>query len=96
VDEPAECPAWCVADHRPVAEGGEDERTRRHRSAIVDLPAIAPDGALELMIELHRVDGETTTWVYVGDGTDQRLELSVESAARLVAALATAIRPAAG
>jgi len=96
VEEPAECPAWCVADHRPVAEGGEDERSRRHRSAIVDVAAIAPDRALELMIELYRIADGPTTWVYVGDGVEQRLELSIESAARLVATLATAIRPAAG
>ena len=48
------------------------------------------------MIELYRIADGPTTWVYVGDGVEQRLELSIESAARLVATLATAIRPAAG
>jgi len=48
------------------------------------------------MIELYRVADGPTTWVYVGDGVEQRLELSVESAARFVIALGAAIRPAAG
>ena len=51
---------------------------------------IAPDRGLELLIELSRIDDEPTTWVYIGDGTDQRLEISRESVARLVAVLSSA------
>ena len=39
------------------------------------------------MLELHRTEGEPTTWVYIGDGERQFLELSVESALRVAAAL---------
>lgn len=76
------CPTWCVADH-----AAEDESRVRHRSATIDVAVVAPDRAMELMIELYRLDAEPTTWVYIGDGTDQRLELSRESVARLAAVL---------
>ena len=90
------CPPWCVADHRGELEGG----VVRHRGPTVSLGVLLrhPDGrpqSAELMIEVHRSEGEQTTWVYVGDGTDQRLELSIESTALLAQALA-AITPEAG
>ena len=62
----------------------------RHRSSTIELPVIAPDRGLDLLIELSRIGDEPTTWVYVGDGTDQRLEISRESVARLVAVLSSA------
>lgn len=77
------CPRWCVAVH-----ASEDESAiSRHRSAIVDVAALQPAGATTLMLELHRTEGELTTWVYIGDGERQFLELSVESALRVAAAL---------
>lgn len=41
----------------------------------------------DLAVCLHRRDGARTTWVYVGDGTDQLLELTLESVVRLMPAL---------
>ena len=79
------CPTWCVADH-----AAEDESRARHRSVTLDLPVVAPDRGMGLMIELYRFGAEPTTWVYIGDGTDQRLELSRESVARLVEVLSSA------
>jgi hypothetical protein len=82
VRDPSNCPTWCVADHAV-----EDESRARHRSEIIDVPVVAPDRAIDLMVELYRYGAEPTTWVYIGDGTDQRLELSRESVARLAAVL---------
>ena len=41
----------------------------------------------DLAVCLHRADGGPTTWLYVGDGEDQSLELTVDSWARLAPAL---------
>jgi len=82
VNEETQCPAWCVAYH-----AAEDEGTARHRGAIVDVPVVASSGAVELMIEMHMLDGETVPWVYVGDGVDRSIEISRESVARLARAL---------
>lgn len=41
----------------------------------------------DLAVCLHRLDGGPTTWVYVGDGAEQSLELTVDSWRRLVPAL---------
>ncbi|MEV7972352.1 hypothetical protein [Cellulomonas sp. NPDC089187] len=51
----------------------------------------APGGeqpvAEELALSLHRMAGSTETWLYVGDGRHQALELSVGSWSRLIPAL---------
>jgi hypothetical protein len=86
------CPEWCVAQHEVEDEGG----VRRHRSAAVSLGVIEKNlasagEATEVAIEMHRTEGESTTWVYVGDGFDQYLEVSLESVRRLVATLARVV-----
>jgi len=82
VDEETNCPAWCVADHAV-----EDEGVARHRAAIIDMPIVSPNGGGELMVELHSTAGETTAWVYIGDGVEHSIELSRESTARLARVL---------
>ena len=86
------CPSWCVADHRREQEGG----AVRHRGPTVALGVLLrhPEhGAVpaELLIEVHRSEGDATTWLYLGDGTDQRLEVTLESAGLLAAALTRAL-----
>jgi hypothetical protein len=49
---------------------------------------------VDLAVVLHRRDGEPTTWLYVGDGAEQLLELTVESWARLAPALDRALERA--
>jgi len=83
------CPEWCVADHDEEDEG---ERVR-HRSVVTEVSVIERNVASAgdttvLVIEMYRFDGESTTWVYVGDGFDQYLEVSLESIARLLVELA--------
>ena len=82
------CPEWCVADHDEEDEG---ERVR-HRSVVTEVSVIernvaSAGEATEVAIEMHRTEGESTTWVYVGDGFDQYLEVSLESVRRLMATL---------
>lgn len=62
-------------------------------------PAAAPGGAeahdrtatTDLAVCVHRRDGAATTWLYVGDGAVQHLELTAESWHRLVPAVDRAL-----
>ncbi len=45
----------------------------------------------DLAVALHRRDGGPVTWLYVGDGAEQVLDLTVESWSRLVPALDRAL-----
>jgi hypothetical protein len=77
----------------------DDEGDRRHVSASLAVPArqlrTGGDAGPPLFGEpdpddavcLHRRVGAPTTWVYVGDGAEQALELTVDSWRRLVPAL---------
>ncbi|MGV8885347.1 MAG: DUF6907 domain-containing protein [Microbacteriaceae bacterium] len=87
------CPRWCVADHAREDEAGEV----RHRG-VTEVLTVALRQAhgrrfdrgapvTELLIELHQTVGDNTVWLYIGDGADQRLELSRESAAQLALVL---------
>jgi hypothetical protein len=49
--------------------------------------ALDRTAAADLAVCLHRRDGARTTWVYVGDGAVQHLEMSAESWHRLMPAL---------
>lgn len=83
-----DCPAWCTREHRD----DDHPEDRRHLGESRAVPVIAQHRelresglvevveAIELEIGLSRRDGETTTWVYLGDGRRQHLELSMESA----------------
>jgi hypothetical protein len=80
------CPAWCVADHDADDEGGR----LRHRSETTVVAGIALDSAppheahaVELLIEMHGLDGDPLVAVYIGDGVDG-IDLAVETAERLV------------
>jgi len=67
----------------PVSPFAEPEA-----AAAPGTPAAAErTAAAELAVCLHRRDGAPTTWVYVGDGAVQHLELSAESWHRLMPAL---------
>lgn len=83
------CPQWCDRDH-PEDEHPED------RPAIY-IPVVAATtppyrgGApapAEYLVTIRRYAGRSDTWVYVGDGEDttRAIEITVESARRLVAA----------
>lgn len=85
------CPRWCTGDH-----GEGHDHDRKHMSAAVVLPVVqlvrGEPGrdlprASEVAVVVHRRERSEQTWLYVGDGTDQQLELTPESWRRLVARL---------
>jgi len=90
------CPSWCVADHTVEDEGSRP----RHRGTTVVVPGIAirpepPYDAhgVELLIELHASEGDPAVAVYIGDGV-HGIDLSTETATRLVRRLAETLREA--
>jgi hypothetical protein len=89
-----DCPAWCVVDHRE--DDHPDDRV--HRTDAPSVPVIArsrrfdPDltfevDAADFEVGVSRRDGDVETWIYVGGGSGQQIEITRESAARLVRAL---------
>ena len=93
-----ECPAWCVAEH--ADEDHPHDRKHVSVARVVPVNELAGGGgprapdrslpgrgrveAAELVVCLHRRVGAADTWVYIGDGLDQRLEISADSCARLL------------
>ncbi|CAN5541972.1 hypothetical protein BH09ACT4_BH09ACT4_25550 [soil metagenome] len=93
---PRGCPEWCVTGHADEDEGGR----ARHRGATATVPGIAIQGraphrahAVELLVELHAEAGDPMVAVYIGDGVDG-LDLTVETASRLVRRLIETLRAA--
>ncbi|MFZ2964135.1 MAG: hypothetical protein WA006_05560 [Rhodoglobus sp.] len=95
-----DCPPWCAGGHR------EDDppEDRVHRSAGTAVPVVAravsyDDGSRQVAIEsveldigISRADGSRETWFYMGSGPDRYLEISGESAARLLGAASVELR----
>jgi hypothetical protein len=91
------CPPWCVADH-----AHEDDPGRaRHRSRTVVVPGIAIQPgerrtveSIEILIEVHADEGDPVVGVYIGDGERNGLDITTETADRLVRRLTDALREA--
>jgi hypothetical protein len=95
-----DCPEWCAVDHR------EDDHPddRSHRTDASAVPVIARSRrfendalvfeleAMEFEVGASRRDGEADTWIYVGAGGGQQLEVSRESAERLIRAITIQLR----
>ena len=91
------CPSWCVANHAEEDDAG----AARHRSETVVVPGIAIRSgvrrtveSIEILIELHTEDGDPVVGVYVGDGQRDGLDITTETADRLVRRLIEALRTA--
>lgn len=96
------CPPWCQRGH----EERDHPDDHVHRSASAAVPVIArrtwfEGGGIrrraepaELEVALSRVDGEREIWLYVGDGPARSLEVTVESAERLLVQLGVALSDA--
>jgi hypothetical protein len=85
-----------VADHDSEDEPGVPAR---HRSETVVVPGIAIRNAgrrtvesIEILIEVHADEGDPVVGVYVGDGTRGGLDITTETAERLVRRLGDALR----
>jgi hypothetical protein len=96
-DERCACPPWCVADH--AAE--DDDHAPRHRSETLVVPGIAirpgprrTVDSIEILIELHAEEGDPVVGVYVGDGQSGGLDITTETADRLVRRLIETLRTA--
>lgn len=88
-----DCPSWCVVAHH------EDDHPddRKHLSATRTVPVIelTADGqtgrdvprAAELVVLMQRRDGVADTWLYVGDGSDQLLQMTPGSWRRLIGSI---------
>lgn len=92
------CPPWCVADHAVEDDAGA---AARHRSETLVVPGIAIRGgrrrtveSIEILIEVHAEDGDPVVGVYVGDGASSGLDVTTETAERLVRRLGDALRTA--
>lgn len=86
------CPSWCAGEH------GEHDHPddRQHRSASFSVAVIARRTQLEperlvrtaepteFEVGLSRSDGEQDTWLYIGEGPGMSIEISAESARRLL------------
>jgi len=90
------CPPWCtVVDHVE----GEEHQSRGFEIASMFAPLGSGSGVDtapypgDLVVVLHRPVGGGTTWVYLGDGQRQGIELSIDSAARLLGSLQAILWP---
>ena len=95
-DDRHRCPPWCAADH-----SAEDDAHSpvRHRSETVVVPGIAIGGgarrtveSIEILIEVHTEEGDPVVGVYIGDGKQGGLDITAETAERLVRRLGDALR----
>ena len=98
------CPAWCAGGHRE----SDHPDDRQHRSASIAVPVVVRRTTLEsarlvrtaeaaeFEVGLSRADGESDTWLYLGEGPGASIEVSAESARRLLAAAAERLGAAAG
>ena len=89
------CPPWCVGGHGELDH--PDDRVHRSRSVVV--PVVARhtwfEGALlrrsadavDFDVAISQVDGESDIWLYVGAGPAASIEVTLESAERLVRAI---------
>ena len=93
------CPRWCAGGH--AEHDHPDDRV--HRSLSEAVPVVARRTAfessgvrrraetVEFEVAVSRVDGERETWAYVGEGPGMAIEVTAESAARLLGVLADAL-----
>ena len=94
------CPSWCRGDHRE--HDHPDDRV--HRSDSVLVPVVGRrtwfEGAgmrrevqaTEVDVALSRLDGECEIWLYVGSGPAMSLDVTAESAERLVRSIVDTLR----
>jgi hypothetical protein len=88
------CPSWCAGDHHE----GDHPEDRQHRSVSFAVPVVTrrtrvvadqisrSAESAEYEVGLSRIDGELETWLYLGEGPGESIEVSAESAHRLLRA----------
>ena len=91
-----QCPSWCVVDHLDEVGSAVLHHVARGRVVpVLCFLGCAPETgeeqveSQELVIVRHRYGAGRPTWIYLGDGSQQYLELSEESLRLLVGVLAS-------
>lgn len=89
------CPRWCAATHT-VGDHPED---RVHRSDGITISTVArrrhPEAGeltsteeeVDLEVGIARTDGDTVTWLYIGAGPASSVEVQLQAADEIVAAI---------
>ena len=95
-----DCPPWCIGGHHE--DDPPEDRVHRSAGAVVPVVArtVSYEGgsqhvtvdSIEFDIGISRTDGTHETWFYMGSGPDRSLEISGESAARLLGAATVELR----
>ncbi|WP_139240929.1 DUF6907 domain-containing protein [Actinomyces glycerinitolerans] len=87
------CPEWCTADHQIQSPDDLLHEAPALAVPCVQIQRARGDGSparsavpAKLSVVQYQYHGDTETWVYIGDGFSG-LDLSLESARRLAAAL---------
>jgi hypothetical protein len=98
------CPEWCAGAH---AENDHPD-DRVHRSAGIAVSAVLRSKRLgparvefdevadEVEVGLARADGHRATWLYVGAGPGREIELSLDTASRVLRAAQHLVKRAGG
>lgn len=80
------CPAWCSGGH----DDADHPDDRVHRSSSTSVPVISRrligvdpteyvQGISDYEVGLVRRDGESMTWLFIGSGPEEYVEVSLES-----------------
>ncbi len=95
-----DCPSWCVVTHAKADHPHDHKHVSRQAGCSVVALHEAPgqDGSdrdqwypTELVVCLQRRDGSGVTGVYLGDGFEQRIEIVMDDARRLVGLVRSAL-----
>ena len=86
------CPDWCRGGHEegePLGDrmhrsAGIEEDVRARRVLVADGALVVESGVEEFVVGLARADGEATTWLYVGSGVGQQIDVDLRDVPRLV------------
>ncbi|MCU1440456.1 MAG: hypothetical protein JWP85_1453 [Rhodoglobus sp.] len=86
------CPEWCAGAH--TENDHVDDRV--HRSEGIAVPAVIRSKRLgstrvefdeeagDVEVGISRTDGQRETWLYVGSGPGREIELSLDTASRVL------------
>lgn len=91
------CPSWCEGDHTAEEHPEDCSHAAAVHVPVVHIPISSAEAeAAEYVVVMRRHAGQTDTWVYIGEGEDisGAVEVTVESALRLVRAAAGLIEAA--
>lgn len=89
------CPAWCTAQHsecdhaddRVHHTDGISVSTIGRRRQMVDERLVVTEEEVDLEVGIARDDGQQNTWLYIGSGPASCVEVQIDAADEIVAAI---------